>query len=116
MSWIAENPNQHKEDWIGWNAFDGKFLNNCPCCEYVKHAIQENEFISEGCKSLCPLIELWGEPNRDHPCIDNKESPGYGFVYGNTDTRQKQAKIIADFSRRKYEELNSCNTVGDKIA
>lgn len=99
--WCAENPRKAKHEWPGWEKY-GEMAGDCPCCEYLEqHEYNDGVAWTEICPSKCPAVELW--PN--HCEKGNTPYNRWANAIFSEDG-SKAAKEIADFARRKLEEVS----------
>ena len=84
-----------------------KFLNNCPCCEYLQPTAMGGECLN------CPMMRAWDADNvmterqRGYfPCEGGERSP-YMLWTRSLDVRKRKeyAQAIADIALEKYRQL-----------
>jgi hypothetical protein len=93
--WCAENPAERKWDWPGWEKY-GRMHSWCPACEFENQQREEHS----RCLILCLMKQLWPKG-----CMHG-ESAYQKYISSKTEEeRSLYAKEIADFARKKLEEL-----------
>ena len=97
--------NCNNEDGFGPSALkgqfvpDGKYVHNCPCCEYVCQTTgQTPGFNADACR-YCPLIKLWPDTCVRGPYREWEHAISKG------ESGRRYAKQIADAAKRELKKL-----------
>ena len=57
------------------------YLNNCPCCEYVRQKVHTENFEDGTCRTHCPLKDKWSNHGWPYYMCKSRDSPYFKWHF-----------------------------------